>query len=344
MKRNEVIGTLVLLGLLAIFPALFPNPAWLTIGVFTVLFAIVAVSWNIFSGYTGYISLGHAVFFGIGSYAFTFMMNGTHWEGGYLPFVLFIPVGLITSLCAIPIGWVMLRTRKHVFIVVTIAAVFIFQLLAYNLGPITGGSGGFFIQTPSWGPDFFDIPYYYIGFLMLFLVVALSWSIRRSKYGLGLLAIREDEDRARSLGLNTEAYKLTALVLSAFFVGIAGAMLCYFTGSITPPDAFTPALDVAIALMVFFGGVGTLMGPLLGAILLEPLQQYLTFQYGAISLDKIIFALLLLGIILFLPEGLVPSLPRAWKRIRPVRTLQNKPVLLDEQVVAVAERSKQTKG
>jgi branched-chain amino acid transport system permease protein len=340
MKRAEIIGTLVLLAVFAFFPLAFPNAALLSIGVFTILYASIAVSWNIFSGYTGYISLGHAVFFGVGAYSFTFMVKGWNIEGGYLPFLLLIPVGLIASLSAIPVGWIFLRTRKQVFIVVTIAAVFIMQLLAYNFRSITGGSGGFLLPVPSWGPDFFNFPFYYVGFILLVLSVALSWWIRRSKYGLCLLAIREDEDRARGLGINTEAYKLTALVFSAFFTGTAGAMLSYFTGSISPPDAFSPALDVVVALMAFFGGVGTLMGPLFGAMLLEPLQQYLTLEFGAIGLDKIIYGLLLLFIILVLPEGVVPSLLGLRNRFTSVRNVQL-PSALKESPVQASEKSEQ---
>ncbi len=341
MKRAEMFGTLFVLVVFTLLPIAFPNPAITSIGVFTVILASAAVAWNIFSGYTGYISLGYAVYFGCGAYLFSLLIEGAHLQGGYLPFWLLLPVGLLTSVFALPVGWIVLRTRKHVFVVLTVATVFIMQLLAYNLRSITGGSAGLYLPFPSWNPDFFNIPYYYVGLLLLVLAVAISWWIRRSKYGLGLLAIREDEERARGMGINVEAYKLSALVISAFFGGTAGALTTYYTGSISPPDAFAPIFDVTVALTVFFGGTGTLLGPLLGAALLGPVQQYLTQQYGAIGLDKILFGALLLAVILLLPEGVVVSLPRLWMKLSVLRRVTVLPVPVPEKREgSIVEKSK----
>ncbi|HEY9152832.1 MAG TPA: branched-chain amino acid ABC transporter permease, partial [Anaerolineales bacterium] len=202
---------LVLLFVLALaFPFAFPNPAITTIAVFTLLFAAAATGWNIFSGYTGYIALGHAVYFGIGSYAIALMCQDWKIPGGYAPFY-FVPLaGLVAAIFSIVFGWIALRTRRHAFIVITIATFFIMQLMAYNLRSITNGSAGISLPLPppTWTGNGFNIPFYYAALIILLVALAASWWVRNSKYGLGLLAIRDDEDRALGLGVNTGPFKL----------------------------------------------------------------------------------------------------------------------------------------
>jgi branched-chain amino acid transport system permease protein len=316
MKKIRTVGLLAFLALLLVFPLLFTNGAVTSIAVFTLLFAGAAVAWNLFSGYTGYVSLGHAVFYGVGAYALALLCKGWNIEGGYVPFLLLPLVGLIASMFAIPLGWIALRTPRHIFVVITIAMFYIFQLLAYNLSGITNGSSGIFLPSPPWNADFFNTPFYYVSLILLLFSFGASWWIYNSKYGLGLLAIRDDEERALGLGLKIGRYKLVAYVISAFFVGMTGAMVGYFIGSLYPAFAFTPVFDITITVMAFLGGVGTLVGPLLGALLLTPLQQYLTLQFGTDGLDLILFGAFLLAVIHLLPQGIVPTLHRRWlKRI-----------------------------
>ncbi len=307
-------GRVALLALALIFPLVFSNPTVTTIAVFTLMFAAAATSWNIFSGYTGYIALGHAAFFGIGAYALAIMCQDWSIPGGYAPFLLLPLVGLIVGVCAIPLGWIALRTRRHTFVVITIAIFFIMQLLAYNLTDITNGSSGMDLPIPvTWSGAFFNVPFYYVTLVVLLLALGVSWWVRHSKYGLGLLAIRDDEDRALGLGVKTWAYKLSSFVLSAIFVGMIGAVYGYFLGSIRPEFAFDALYDVAIALMAFMGGLGTLSGPILGALILEPLQQYFALQpWASNGLYLMLYGALFLVVILLLPEGVVPSLSRKW--------------------------------
>ncbi len=315
MKAVKTVGPLALLVALAFFPRVFSSPAVTTVAVFTLLFATAASAWNIFSGYTGYIALGHAAFFGIGSYALALMCKSWNIQGGYVPFFLLPAAGLIAALFALPIGWISLRTRRHTFVVITIAIFFVFQLMAFNLRSITNGSAGMELPIPiHWSGKFFNIPFYYITLGMLVLVVGISWWIRNSKYGLSLLAIRDDEDRALGLGVKTGASKLAVFVLSAFFVGMVGALHAYFVESIFPAFAFDPLFDVAVALMTFLGGLGTLSGPILGAFLLEPTQQYFTVRFSQNGYYLIIYGCLFLLIILLLPEGILPTLKKIWLR------------------------------
>ncbi|MBV9710256.1 MAG: branched-chain amino acid ABC transporter permease, partial [Ktedonobacteraceae bacterium] len=170
------------------------------------------------------------------------------------------------------------------------------------------------LPSPPWDASFFNIPFYYVSLFILLLSFGVSWWIRHSKYGLCLLAIRDDEDRALSLGVKTGTYKLTAYVISAFFIGITGALVMYFIGSAYPASAFDPSFDVTIALMAILGGIGTLVGPLVGGLLLEPVQQYLTAQLGIVGLDLILFGVILLAVILLLPEGIIPTLRKRWTK------------------------------
>ena len=320
MKLFKPIGLLVLLALVIVFPLLFSNPAVTTIMVFTLMFAAAATGWNIFSGYTGYIALGHAAYFGIGAYALALICQ--HWNipGGYLPFWIVPIAGLVAAVCAIPMGWIALRVRRHTFVVITIAMFFICQLLAYNLTSLTNGSIGLTLPIPiDWSGDFFDIPFYYVSLAILLFAIAVSWYVRNSKYGLGLLAIRDDEDRALGLGVKTGPSKLVAFVISALIVGMVGAIWGYFIESIYPPSAFDANFDIAIALMGFMGGMGTIAGPILGAFILEPAQQYFTLQFSQNGIYLLIYGALFLAVILLLPRGIIPTLGERWTKYQVIR-------------------------
>ena len=320
MKVIRIILLIALLAAFIAFPFVFSDPATTTIAVFTLFFAAAASGWNIFSGYTGYIALGHAVYFGIGAYSMALLCQAWNIPAGYAPFFLLPLAGLIAVAFAVPFGWIALRTRRHTFVVITIATFFIMQLMAYNLRGITQGSAGLSLPIPfDWSADFFNLPFYFVALAILLLAFGTSWWVRNSKYGLGLLAIREDEDRALGLGVNTGPFKLTAFVLSAFFVGMVGALHAYFNSSIFPPFAFDALFDVAIALMAFLGGMGTLFGPILGALILIPAQQYLTIISGNTGYNLIVYGVIFLAIILLLPEGILPTLSKRWKKWKAYR-------------------------
>ena len=274
-----------------------------------------AVAWNIFSGYTGYISLGNATYYGIGAYALALAYQDWHIPAGYGPFLLLPLAGLVAGAFSVPLGWIALRTRRYTFMVITIAIFFIFQSLAYNLRSLTGGSEGIYLPLPDWSSDLFNLPFYFVASTFVLLVTLVSWWIRHSKYGLTLLAIRDDEERVRGLGVPTGRYKLGAYVLSAALTGIVGAIAIYFVGFITPSSAFNQGFDLTIVTISFLGGIGTLIGPLLGGLLFVPIQTFLVQQYGVLSTGfvQILFGGILLVVILFLPEGIVPSLQKRWQ-------------------------------
>lgn len=311
MKILKWLGLPLLLVIILAYPVLDADSGNQSMAIYTLLFAAAVTGWNILSGYSGYVSLGYSAFTGVGAYTLAIICD--HWQipSGYLPFFLVPVSGLVAALFAVPMGWIALRTRRVTFVVITIAMMFVLRTLASNLRQFTSGSSGLIFPITLFGGDGYNLPYYYVSVLLLLITIGISWWIRNSKYGLGLLAIRDDEDHALGLGVRTWAFKLSAFVISAFIGGMVGGMLAYYGGSIFPDSAFTPVINLSVALMAFLGGVGTLAGPLIGAVLLEPFHQYLALQFEA-GWDLIILGSLLLLTILLLPEGVYPSLRKLW--------------------------------
>ena len=304
--RGKLVSWTLLSVALIVFPFVITGPTYTSIGVFTVIFMACATAWNIFSGFSGYISLGHGIFYGVGAYTIALLAKDLGMQGGYSVFLLVPVAGVCAALVAVPVGLVALRTRRRTFIVISIAIFWLFQLSAYNLG-FTGAATGLQLPTPSWSGSFFNIPFYFAAVLLFALAFAISVWVRRSRFGLQLLAIRDDEDRALGLGVKVWPVKMTSLVISAFVTGMGGALWAYFVGQIFPQFAFDPIFAISVTLMTFFGGIGTLAGPVLGALVLESAQQYLTLQFSNGSVFLVVFGALFLFVLLFMPKGIVPA-------------------------------------
>jgi branched-chain amino acid transport system permease protein len=321
MSGRLKLGGLLLLVLIAVaLPLIAPDPATTNVAVFTVMYVGLATAWNIMGGYTGYISLGHAAFFGFGAYAFGLMLVHLNIAPGYGPFFMVPITGLLTAVLALGIGWVALRTRAATFVIVTIAFMFMLQLLAENLTKLTGGGAGLGLPYPhDWGGDFFNTPYYYAMLVLATLGLLTSWWIRRSKFGLGLLAIRDDEDKALAVGVPTRRFKLAAFIVSAVLVGMIGAVYGYYVTYIYPQFVIDPLIGISMVLMAFLGGLGTLSGPVIGAVLLEPAQLEFAYRLGASRLYLVFYSAVFLVVILLLPRGIVPSVAELiarWRRRR----------------------------
>jgi branched-chain amino acid transport system permease protein len=319
-----------------LFPIVITDPTATTIAFFALVFTVAASSWNIFSGYSGYLALGHAVFFGSGGYALALLCAHLGVGGGWGAFALLPLCGLIAALIAIPVGLVALRTRRHTFVIVTIAIFFIFQLAAYNVA-FTGGTSGLFLPAPPFSGANFNTPFYYVALIVLVATVSCSWFVRRSRFGLQLLAVRDDEDRALGLGVKTWRVKLSAFMLSAFFIGAIGGLYFDFIGQIFPNTAYDPLFDLSVALMAFFGGMGTIAGPVLGALVLESLQQYLTLSFSSDATYLIAYGVLFLVVILLMPRGVVPAVSEFVNRRRLRGAVTAEP---PEQLAGVAEAAR----
>jgi branched-chain amino acid transport system permease protein len=316
-RGGMVVATLAVTAAFVVFPLVFTNPTTTSIAFFAIVYMVSATAWNLFSGLSGYIALGHAVFFGAGAYTLAVGAEKLNLESAaWLPFALVPLAGVVAGAIAIPFGLIALRTRRHTFVVITIAIFFIFQLLAFNLS-FTGGSSGLQTPFPPWTAVGYNQRFYYVALAILVATVAVTVVVRRSRLGLQLLAIRDDEDRALGLGVRTRRVKLFAFTLSAIPIGMVGAVYAYFIGQIFPQFAFDPLFDITIALMAFFGGLATIVGPLLGALVLESMQQELTLRFSAGGgIYLIVYGALFLVVILLMPRGVVPTVRDALAKER----------------------------
>ena len=228
---------------------------------FTLMYAALATAWNIVGGYSGYISLGHAAFFGVGAYATGITFTHISIGGGYRPFYVLPLIGIGVAIGSIPVGWVAYRTRAATFAIVTITLLFVGQQLAFNLRSLTGGSQGIAIPTPNFDVANYNVPFYFAMLCVLAVSLLASWYVRGSKLGLALLAVRDDEDRARGLGVQTSFAKLASFALSAGLVAMAGGVWAYYLSFIYPQFAIDPLVTIGMVLMVYLGGRGDAVGP-----------------------------------------------------------------------------------
>ncbi|HEX7165207.1 MAG TPA: branched-chain amino acid ABC transporter permease [Trebonia sp.] len=299
-------GLVLLLAIAVLFPQVFINPSVTNYGVFALIFVTCATAWNIFSGNTGYISLGQAVFYGSGAYAMGIAARDWHLTGTAVFWLLPLS-GAVGALIAVPFGLIALRVRRHTFIVVTIAVFFIFQLMAFNFW-FTGGSSGLNSPFLSWPAASYNTPFYYIALGCAAGSVAVAWLVRRSRFGLQLRAIRDDEDRARGLGVKAMRVKLAALTISGAITAMIGAVWFYYINQVEPQTGFNPLFDLTLALMAFLGGYGTVSGPVLGALIIEPLSLWLNTRPAfSGSVSEIMLGGIFLLVVLFMPRGIIPT-------------------------------------
>jgi ABC-type branched-subunit amino acid transport system ATPase component/ABC-type branched-subunit amino acid transport system permease subunit len=298
--------------------------------IFTFLLAVMAGGWNIMAGFTGYVSLGQSAFLGIGAYTVALLSLRTHVS----PLLLAPLGGIAAALVAAALGATITRTREHAFVIITIALLFLFQTLALNLGSLTGGSNGITLPLPEWDRDIQNLPFYYAMLVLAVGSVALSWWIRRSKLGTGLVAIREDEDKAAAIGVRTPAYKVLSFVASAVLIGVAGGVYAYFLTFIDPRGMFDILVSVQVVLAALLGGRGTIWGPVIGAFAVVPLNEAANSIAAAEGLRLLAFGLALGAVVLFLPLGVIPTAQAWWSR-RQVRAVpqERRPAL------TVAERA-----
>ncbi len=298
-------GLVVLLVFAVLFPQVFSNPSVTNYGVLALVFATAAVGWHIFSGNTGYIALGQAVFFGSGAYAMGIAARDWHMQATAV-FEL-LPLSAVTgALIAIPFGLIALRVRRHTFIVVTIAIFFIFQLMAFNFW-FTGGSSGLGSPFLSWAPVPYNRNFYYIALACAVGAIVIAWLVGRSRFGLQLRAIRDDEDRARGLGVKAMQVKMAAYMISGTITALIGGVWFYYLNQVQPQTGFNPLFDLTLVLMIFFGGYGSIAGSVLGALIIEPLSLWLNTIPALNGFNEIVLGAILLLVLLFMPRGILPT-------------------------------------
>jgi ABC-type branched-subunit amino acid transport system ATPase component/ABC-type branched-subunit amino acid transport system permease subunit len=315
LPRAPLVAGLALF-LLALYPVLYPySPYQHGVLLLAFMLGVQAVSWNIISGYAGYVSLGHSAFLGIGAY--TVGILATKWDVNPL---LLAPLGGVTAVvAAVLVGSVVLRTRGHAFVIITIALLLAAQVIAVNFRSLTNGSDGITLDLPPWSRDIQNVPFYYAFLGLLTITVLFSAWIRRTKFGTGLIAIREDEGKAAAIGVNTTRYKVVAYAASAFFIGVAGGVYAYFLTFLNPIGAFSILASVSIVLAALVGGRGTLYGPVVGAFIVSIGSQAATEYAGGTESRVLLYGVALVLVVLFLPAGLLPTAHAWWRRRHPAR-------------------------
>ncbi len=290
-----IVRLLVLAALAALVAAvpLLDNAVLVQFGINALLIATLAQSWNILGGFTGYVSFGNSVFYGLGSYGVAIAMaqwNLPFWAG--LIFAVVLAVALAGLL-----GWPILRLRGPYFAIVTLGISAAMSALASNLD-IAGRNIGLILPLTR---D--DTLFYEMSLVLLAAATATVAWIARSRFGMALIAIREDEDAAATVGVNATRYKIAALTMAAFFTAIAGGIHAYWITFIDPAGSFDTTLDVRMVIMTMFGGPGTVFGPVVGAVILSAIYEVLADSISKAA--ALFFGIVILLAVIFLPKGLI---------------------------------------
>jgi branched-chain amino acid transport system permease protein len=264
-------------------------------------------------------SLGHAAYSGMGAYATGLLIV----ESGWNPWVSLLAGGVIVGILAVPIGIASLRVRGASFVIVSIALVLILRLVAQSWSELTGGSSGMRVPRPF--PSDVLRPeqherFFYLNAILLAILLFTWWWIDRSRFGVALHAIRDDEDKAESLGIPTFRYKLVMFVLSAATTALGGGLYALWFGSLDPIFQFSILVGASTVLMALLGGVRSLIGPTLGAIVIGAGLEYFKTDYGDTQLHLVALGVLLVVVVLFVPDGIAPAIAGWIRRFGPEAT------------------------
>ncbi len=306
MRRAPVAALLLLAAASVVWPMLVDNVFYQRIGALVLLAAISASAWNLIGGYAGQVSIGHAIFFGAGAYSSLVCFTDFGW-----PPIAGAPVGVAVSLLlAFLIGTPTFRLRGHYFSMATIAAAELVRILVTTIKPLGGGVGLMGPATPRSVADLSfrsPLPYYYIFLVVLAVLLGLTWAMERSRLGYYLRAVSGGERAAQSLGVGVLPTKLAALLLSAAFTAIAGSLYAVMVGFADPNSVLGILVSVKMVIMAALGGAGTLFGPLLGAVILVPLEEWTNDVFGGsgTGITYVIYGAIILLIARFQPGGLL---------------------------------------
>jgi branched-chain amino acid transport system permease protein len=276
---------------------------WLQMMLLAFMYVAMASSWNIIGGYTGYISLGHSAFYGIGGYATGALMTFC----GISPFVSAPLAGIACFALGSVVGLITLRTRGPAFIISTIALLMLGKIALDNTEWL-GGANGMSLPLPDLPARTLKLPFYYAMLAVAIAAILTSYRVRHAKLGLGLRAIAGDEVKAEAAGIPTRLYKIIAFALSSLYIGMAGGLWVYYVSYLKPSDLFQISTSAQIVLMAILGGRGTVAGPVVGAILLVAVNELVAAKLGATELNLAAKGGLMLVVLLVFPEGIVGTL------------------------------------
>ncbi len=307
----------VILLFLIVLPHLLPNPFYVHIVVMMAIYVILGGAWNILSGYAGQLSLGHAAFFGTGAYVSTLLVN--HY--GISPWITLWLGGIAALALSLPIGFICFRLQGPYFTIATIGLAEALRLLVLHFREITNGAQGLTVPFKGNAPWLlqFDskLPYYYIALAMALGVLLITRRLERTRLGQYLVAIGQNQDAAEALGIDSAQAKARALMLSAFLMGLGGVFFAQYTYVIDPDGAFGLGLSIQVALVAIVGGVGTILGPAIGAVILEFFIQFTQIAFAGQfpGLELMVYGSLLVAVILWRPRGVYPWFARIYQQL-----------------------------
>jgi branched-chain amino acid transport system permease protein len=307
MSRREHLRNLALIVVFGLALAVVPGTVSVYLRsflMFTMMYVVLALSWNIISGFTGYTSFGHVAFYGIGAYTCAILVADYGWH--WIPTLL--AGAVVAALVALAIGYPVLRLKGPYFAIAMLGAAEGTRVIATVWDSLTHGGLG--ISFPNVENSF---PTYYAMLILMVLTIAVAYVVGHSRFGVRLNAIREDEGAAEALGVNTTLYKLAAFGLSAIFPAAAGGIQAYKVLYIDPPSVFFVQITIAMALMSMLGGKGTVVGPIVGAVLLYTIQELTWVNFPTAHL--IAYGLFIIIVARFMPRGLMGfAIDRGWAR------------------------------
>lgn len=316
LHTSDRLAVVVVATLLSV-PLLTQDQYYLSFFMLMVMYASLSIGWNILGGYAGYESFGHVAFLGVGGYTSVWLFV----EFGLEPF-LTAPIGaLVAGFVALVVGYPALRLKGPYFALVTLIIALAVQVFVTNL-PGLGASQGIFLPAPLDSPVRSQALLYLLMVGVLAVTIVVARYVERSKYGVGLYAIREDEEVASTQGINTTKLKVGAFVVSAALAGLVGGVYAWFLGFVTPSPMFDVQISILVVLIALLGGTQSWIGPFIGAVLLRVVDEILVLQFGG-QAAQIMYGLVLVVVILYLPYGILPKLQQiARNRVpRRVRTL-----------------------
>lgn len=307
--RTFKMGNIFLLAILVLAilcPGFIDSPSHLNVAILIMMAAQMGVAWNIVGGYAGQISLGHAAFYGIGAYTSTLLFS----QFGINPWISMVAGGGMAAVVSLIIGWPCFRLKGHYFTMATIAVVEIVQIIFTNWD-FAGGAVGITLpmDKQGWSVFVFDskVPYYYIALGLLLITLLANFLIEKSYLGYYFRAIKDEPDAARSLGVNLSKYKQIAFAISSFFTALGGSFYAQKELYIDPTSVLGTSLSIKMALVSILGGIGTLLGPIVGAGVLTIIDEGTRVMFGGSGrgTDLIIYAALIIVIAVYYPTGVM---------------------------------------